>query len=206
MTGTGARRARHDDADEVVAILVGAFFSDPTWSWAFPDPGRRVELQRWMWGLLVDGALRYPWVWLSHGNTSTSVWIPPDGTELTAEQEASFEPALVERSTGADASRVLGALEMFEQAHPRTEPHYYLSLLATRPEQTGHGYGLGLLADNLREIDQHPAPAYLEASNPGNVPLYRRYGFEVHGSFQLPDGGPEVVTMWREATPAGQAR
>lgn len=41
----------------------------------------------------------------------------------------------------------------------------------------------------------------LEASNLANVPLYERYGFEVRGSFILPEDGPEVFTMWREAAP-----
>jgi predicted acetyltransferase len=79
-------------------------------------------------------------------------------------------------------------------------PHFYLSLLGTDPRQAGHGYGLGLLADNLRRIDDLGAPAYLEASNTANVPLYERYGFEVLSSFQ-PTGGPLVFTMWREPRP-----
>src|SRR5674476_1085532 len=64
------------ERDDVVAILVGAFHDDPTWSWAFPDPSLRAEQHRRLWGLFVDGAMRYPWVWLTPGNTATSVWIP----------------------------------------------------------------------------------------------------------------------------------
>ena len=89
------------------------------------------------------------------------------------------------------------ALEVFEQSHPHEAPHYYLSLLGTDPRHLGHGYGLALLADNLRRIDEEAMPAYLEASNPANLPLYERYGFRQVGSFALP-GGPEVPTMWRE--------
>jgi len=33
------------------------------------------------------------------------------------------------------------------------------------------------------------------------VPLYQRYGFVLHGSFRMPEGGPEVVTMWRDPQP-----
>ena len=77
---------------DVVAILVSAFYDDPTWSWAFPDPSLRAEQHRRLWGLFVDGAMRYPWVWLTPGNTATSVWIPPNGTDLSQEQEAALEP------------------------------------------------------------------------------------------------------------------
>jgi predicted acetyltransferase len=76
-------------------------------------------------------------------------------------------------------------------------------LLATRTEHRGHAYGLRLLAENLREIDEAGLPSYLEASNPANVPLYMRHGFEVLGSFTVPEGGPEVFTMWRDPRPLG---
>jgi ribosomal protein S18 acetylase RimI-like enzyme len=191
------RRASGRDSADVVAILVSAFYDDPTWSWAFPDPSRRAEQHRRLWGLFVAGALRYPWIWLAAGNTATSVWIPPHGTDLSDEQEAAVESAIVEM-LGADASRVLRAVEMFDRAHPRDVPHFYLSLLGTSVEQRGRGYGLGLLADNLRLIDEARMPCYLEASNPANVALYERHGFAVLDSFVLPAGGPEVFTMWRD--------
>jgi len=193
--------ASPQDSGEVVSILASAFHDDPTWSWAFPDPSARAEQHKWLWGLFVDGAMRYPWVWLTPGNTATSVWIPPDGTEFSPEQEAAMETTLVEMC-GAGAPRVLRTFEMFEQAHPRGVPHYYLTLLGTRAEHRGHGHGLGLLADNLRRIDETGLPSYLEASNSANVPLYMRHGFEVLDSFQLPEGGPEVFTMWRDAPSA----
>jgi hypothetical protein len=40
--------------------------------------------------------------------------------------------------------------------------------------------------------------AGLESSNPRNVPLYERLGFEVTGHLQV-GGSPEVVTMRRAA-------
>ena len=196
------RVASPQDRDDVVAILVSAFYDDPTWSWAFPDPSLRAEQHRRLWGLFVEGAMRYPWVWLTPGNTATSVWIPPNGTDLSQEQEAALEPTIVEM-LGADAAPVIHAFELFDRAHPREVPHFYLSLLATSAAHQGRGYGLGLLAGNLRLIDEAGMPAYLEASNPANVTLYSRYGFEVGGSFKLPGDGPEVFTMWRDAASLG---
>lgn len=149
----GPRVATHDDVHDVVAILVSAFYDDPTWSWAFPDPAKRAEQHRRLWGLFVKGAMRYPWVWLSAGNTATSVWIPPHGTDFSGEQEAVLEPTIVEMM-GAGAVRVMDAFDMFDEAHPRDVPHYYLSLLGTSAEHRGRGYGLGLLAANLRRIDE----------------------------------------------------
>jgi len=74
---------------------------------------------------------------------------------------------------------------MFDQAHPRGVPHFYLTLVGTSVDHRGHAYGLRLLAENLRHVDEAGLPSYLEASNPANVPLYMRYGFEVLDSFTL---------------------
>jgi ribosomal protein S18 acetylase RimI-like enzyme len=186
------------DVDRVVEVLAGAFNSDPLWGWAFPDPQRRREQHRQLWQLCVEAAMRFPSVWLAAGGTAASVWIPPGESEFSAAEEARFEP-LVNELLGDQAWRAFEAFALLEQVHPHDQPHYYLSLLGTDPQQRGHGHGLGLLADNLVRIDEEGMPAYLEASNPANVELYRRYGFEVVNSVQPSDGAPEVATMWREA-------
>jgi GNAT superfamily N-acetyltransferase len=203
--GTWPRRATGDDAATVTEILVRAFYNCPTWGWVFPDPAVRAEQHRALWGLLVAGGLRYPWVWLGAGGVTTSVWIPPGGTEMSEEQEAGIEPML-ERMPGAGARRVMATLDAFDAAHPHDEPHYYLSLLGTDPAHHANGYGLGLLADNLRLVDEERMPVYLEASNPANVALYARYGFVEVGAIELPGGVPTVPTMWRPARPAGGSR
>jgi len=184
--------------DRAVAILVEAFHDDPTWAWAFPDVTTRREHHRWFWRLFVDGARRYPFVWLTHDEVAVSVWIPPGGSELTSAQEGEMVAGLRER-LGAGADRVMRAFDLFEQHHPREEPHYYLSLLGTDPEYLGHGHGLGLLADNLAVVDGFGSPCYLEASNSGNVPLYERLGFVVRDQFEPFVDGPTVNTMWRES-------
>ena len=204
----GHERARPTVVDaasieECVRILVGAFYDDPLWSWAFPDDARRRDQHAVVWRLMVEGAMRYPWTWLSADGAATSVWVPPGGTELDDAAAAGLEATLTDL-LGPDAGRVLGALAALEDAHPRDADHFYLSLLGTDPSRRGHGYGLGLLAENLREIDALGMPAYLESSNEANVALYARHGFVPVGTATPPDG-PEVVTMWREPRPAPDA-
>jgi GNAT superfamily N-acetyltransferase len=198
------RRASAEDASVVTEILVRAFNNCPTWGWVFPDPKERANQHRLLWGQFVEGALRYPWVWLAAGDVTTSVWIPPGGSEMTDGQFERLETSLV-CLLGNGADRALAAFDAFDAAHPHDEPHYYLSLLGTDPAHYGNGYGLGLLGENLRLVDAEGMPAYLEASNPANVALYERYGFRQIGSFQLPGGGPAVPTMWRPAGGLGSA-
>ena len=185
-------------------ILAGAFYRDPLWGWAFPDDARRFEQHRAVWGTFVDAAIRYPWVRMNESGTAVALWIPPGGSELTDEGEAAFEPLIVSM-LGDDAPLVIDAFAALEHAHPHDEPHFYLSLLGTDPQHLGRGYGLGLLEDNLREIDALGMPAYLESSNPGNVALYVRHGFEPRAAVSIPHGGPDIVTMWRPSRPTPQS-
>jgi GNAT superfamily N-acetyltransferase len=106
------------------------------------------------------------------GFETVSVWIPPSGTELSANGEQRL-PGLLRVLVGSRASEVAELLRRFDQAHPRNEPHYYLSLLGTRDEHRGRGLGMALLKQNLARIDAERMPAYLESSNPANNHRYR---------------------------------
>jgi len=45
--------------------------------------------------------------------------------------------------------------------------------------------------------DAEGVPAYLESSDPANVPLYERHGFSVAGEVTIVDG-PTIPLMWRD--------
>ena len=185
------------DLSLVTETISLAFHDDPTWGWAFPDPARRQEQYAVFWRLLIEGALRYPWVLMTGAGEAVAVWIPPGGTELAEEAEARLAPML-EGLVGSRADEVLELLDRFDAAHPREEPHYYLSLLATHPAQTGRGLGMALLAESLARIDKEGMPAYLESSNPANDHRYERLGFARIGEFNPPGSSTPVTTMWRD--------
>jgi GNAT superfamily N-acetyltransferase len=186
------------DLDAVTETIGLAFHEDPTWSWAFPNEGRRQEQYAIFWRFMIAGAMRYPWVLMTDGCAAAAVWIPPGGTEIAEADEARVEP-LLEELVGARAAEILELLERFEAAHPRDEPHYYLSLLGTHPAHAGRGLGMALLAESLQRIDSEGAPAYLESSNPANNHRYERHGFAKIGEFYPPTSDVPVTAMWREA-------
>jgi GNAT superfamily N-acetyltransferase len=180
-----------------VRTLARAFYADPVWSWVFPDPRRRLEQHRAIWQLVAEAAVEYESAWQVDRCASVALWIPPGRPELRPEDEERLEQLLREM-LGEGAARALNTFERFEAAHPKDEPHYYLSLLATNPDYSGRGLGMGLLADGLARIDAEGAPAFLESSNPVNTPRYELLGFAVCGEFELSEDGPNVTQMWRE--------
>jgi GNAT superfamily N-acetyltransferase len=187
------RTATASDLAGLTDTLTAAFATDPLWSWAFPDP---KDLAVW-WKFCIGSALRYPWVWISGDYAAVSVWIPPDGIELTDEEEERVEP-LIRDLIGPRADDVMELLKRFEASHPREGPHYYLSLLGTHPDSRGGGLGMALLADNLERMDAEGVPAFLESSNPGNNARYEGLGFRRVGEFTTPGGERTVATMWRD--------
>jgi predicted GNAT family N-acyltransferase len=96
-------------------------------------------------------------------------------------------------------SRIVAAqkvADVMKESHPE-EPHWYLMIIGTDPSVRGKGFGQALMRSRLDRCDDEHAPAYLEASKPELVPYYQRFGFEVSGEINLPDGGPNMWPMWR---------
>lgn len=193
------RPATLGDLDRLTEIMTGAFASDPVWGgWAFPhpDPSRRAELRSRFWRFNLQSALRYPTPRITEGGGAAAIWIPPGGKDLDEAAEADLKPLLADL-VGDHADAFMAGIEAFDEAHPHDPPHYYLSLFATHEDHRGKGIGMQLLADNLAEIDIEGMPAYLESSNPANIPRYESVGFVKVGEFTLPNG-PTLDTMWRE--------
>jgi ribosomal protein S18 acetylase RimI-like enzyme len=58
------------------------------------------------------------------------------------------------------------------------------------------GLGGALMRYAIERCDADKMLAYLESSNPRNIPLYERHGFEVMGEIKV-GAGPTVTPMLR---------
>jgi len=166
-------------------------------TWTFPDAHARPAGLFRLMRAWAAAAARYPWVRMTDRAEAVAVWLPPGKPEMTAEEEAEFE-ALVGELVGGRAPELEALFERFEEHHPAEPPHYYLSLWGTHRDHAGRGLGTALIRQDLARIDSERAPAYLESTNPANLPRYEALGFERMGEFG-PAGGPVITTMWRAA-------
>src|SRR5882757_4089648 len=141
MATSPVRVSAPADVDAIVATITTAFFDDPLWGPAFPDRIRRAQQASAFWRLLVTSAQRYPWLFVTENVESAAVWIPPGGVELTEPEQDGFDGFLVGISSRSIADGILAIVEDFEAARP-TEPHFYLSLLATHDDHRGAGLGM----------------------------------------------------------------
>jgi ribosomal protein S18 acetylase RimI-like enzyme len=120
-----------------------------------------------------------------------ALWLPPG---VSPDEEAMV--SLVEDSL--DETRRQEMFTVFEQMaqfHP-TEPHWYLPLIGVDPVHQGTGVGSALLRHVTERFDREGAVAYLESSNPRNIPLYERHGFKQVGQIQA-GSSPVMVAMVR---------
>ena len=83
-----------------------------------------------------------------------------------------------------------------EEAHPAM-PQWYLPWFGVNCALQGQGLGSRLMTPCLEIVDQEHLPAYLDSTNPRNVPFYERHGFEVTGQWQAGDS-PPIISMLRE--------
>ncbi len=68
--------------------------------------------------------------------------------------------------------------------------------MGVEPNAQGSGLGGALMRHAVARCDDEGAMAFLESSNPRNVSLYERHGFEAMGQIQI-GAGPLVTPMLR---------
>jgi GNAT superfamily N-acetyltransferase len=190
----GVARVTPQDEAAAAAVLADAFYDDPFVSWMLPSDARRRE----RFGRICAGLLR-----VTRGRNhalrtaddgACALWLAPGEKALTYPEIARMTPAA--RGFGRRLPRTLAVLDLMDRKHPR-EPHWYLFLVGSDPARRGKGHGRAVIQPVLDECDRDDIPAYLESSNPANVPYYARYGFEVTGELRRA-GSPPLIPMWRE--------
>ncbi|MDT5189263.1 MAG: hypothetical protein QOI28_1514 [Mycobacterium sp.] len=203
MNCVAARPATRADIGALSVTLGRAFFDDPVMCWMLPDADqRRRKLHRLFAALTRYHHLSRGGVEVApdgNGIGGAALWDPPGKWQTSRIDELRAMPGLL-LAFGASLRRGLEVGELMKEAHPE-EPHWYLAVIGSDPAVRGKGFGQALMRSRLDRCDAEHAPAYLESSNPHNVPYYERFGFEVTGEIKLParDGtpGPSLVPMWR---------
>ena len=134
--------------------------------------------------------------WVRDGTVgAATLWDPPGQRKPGLVEQLITTPTML----WAFRSRVpasMRVMELMEKHHPE-EPHWYLMLIGSDPSVRGAGFGHALMRSRLDRCDAEGSPAYLENSNPKNEAYYLRFGFEIMGEINLPDGGPPMWPMWR---------
>ena len=180
-------------AEQAVAVIVLAFSTDPAARWSYPDPDRYLTHFPAIVRAFGGRAFAHGGAHHLSDFSGAALWLRP-GIQPDEEALAS----VLRRSVAAERqAAVFAVFEQMARYHPR-QPHWYLPLIGIDPVHQRKGYGSALLQHALSQCDREHAPAYLESTNPVNVPLYERYGFKVLATIQI-GSSPPIFPMLRAA-------
>lgn len=179
------------DKDPAAETIVLAFSADPMARWTWPHAHQYLAAMPRMVRAFGGKAFSNGSAFCTDNYAGAALWLPPgvhpDEEELGAVVESTVAPSL--------AAETAAVFEQMATYHP-TEPHWYLPLIGVDPAHQGEGHGEALMAYALARCDHDHALAYLESSNPRNIPFYRGHGFEPLGTIQV-GSSPTLVPMLR---------
>jgi ribosomal protein S18 acetylase RimI-like enzyme len=141
------RPARPEDFDPLADVLARAFYDDPVTAWFYPDAARRMRHARRFFGIRLRQLAVHELTFTTSQRSGAALWAPPGHWRESLRQslmQLPMLPVLLPRIV-----RSTQAVREIERHHP-IEPHFYLSVVGTDPDQQGGGVGSALLAPVLR--------------------------------------------------------
>ncbi len=186
------RSAAVSEVDPVVSCVVAAFITDPVARFAWPKPHDHLRHFPAVIRAFAGGSFEHGTAYVTHDFCGAALWLPPgvhfDGDAVERLFRETVEPEHLDD--------MLGMFEEMDELHP-DEPHWYLPLIGVEPNAQGRGLGGALMRHAVARCDREKMIAYLESSNPRNITLYERHGFERMGEIQV-GAGPLMTPMLRQ--------
>ena len=183
--------ATASDEASIIDVLVRANWADPAARWVWPDSQRFLMYFPSFVRAFGGKAFAHGSAYYIDDYIGAALWLPPD---VHPDENALI--ALLQRTVSDQIQKdVFAVFEQMGRYHP-SEPHWYLPLMGVDPSQQSKGFGSALLQHILIQFDRNNKLAYLESSNPRNIPLYKRHGFELLGTIQT-GTSPSISPMLR---------
>ncbi len=186
------KTATPSDEASIIDVLVRAFRMDPAVRWVWSDP-QQYNMHFPNFVKAFGGkAFTHGTAYYVDNYMGAALWLPPD-VHPDEEMMMSVLQQTVPQHIQED---VFAVFDQMSRYHP-SEPNWYLPILGVDPSRHGKGFGSALLQHTLVQCDRENKLAYLESSNPKNIPLYERHGFKLLGKIQA-GRSPTIFPMLRK--------
>lgn len=191
MTKPIIKTADAVDEASIIDVLVRANSADPAARWVWPDSQQFLLHFPSFVRAFGGKAFAHGSAYYVDGYVGAALWLPPN-----VHPDENALTALLQRTVSDQIQKdVVTVFEHMGRYHPN-EPHWYLPLMGVDPSQQNKGFGSALLQHTLIQVDRDNHLAYLESSNPRNISLYKRHGFDLLGTIQI-GTSPSIAPMLR---------
>jgi len=180
--------AASGELDPVVHTLTLAFSTDPVMRWMLPSPQHYLDHWPELITTYCGDAVGEGTAFRTADFSGAALWRAP-GKGPDEERMGAFIAAHIRPEIHED---FMGLLAEMDRYHPHEEPCWYLAAIGVDPARQGEGLGSVLMKHANRLLDDARVLGYLESSNPANITLYQRHGFEIMG--EIRSGTAPVVT------------
>jgi ribosomal protein S18 acetylase RimI-like enzyme len=181
------------EVSQAIATLILAFSTDPVARWIYDDRHQYLRHIPLLFHALGKSSFESGTGQRTSDGLGVALWLPPG----VHGDHGALEAVITESISGEKLGEVSAVFEQTEHYRP-TDPHWYLSLIGVKALHRNKGCGAALLQHELRQCDREHRAAYLWSSNPLNIRLYERHGFEIAGTIQV-GSSPPIFPMVRQA-------
>jgi ribosomal protein S18 acetylase RimI-like enzyme len=176
-----------------MAVVLMGFSTDPAARWMYAEANEYLTHFPKFIKLFAGKAFENDSAFYAENFSGAALWLPPDVHPDDEPLIKLFEETVAEEKL----DDMFAVFEQMGDFHP-DEPHWYLPMIGVDTFQQSKGIGSLLMKHALSICDREQMTAYLESSNPRNIPLYERFGFEVVGKIQV-GSSPPITPMVRKA-------
>ena len=191
---TGIVSVPSSEANKAFAALTSGFIADPVMRWIYPEAHSYIESFPKLLRVLAGTAFEDGTAYAAEDYSGAALWLSPG---KTGDEEGALNviEETVRSEIRDDLYTMLAEMDTY---HPDDAPCWYLPFIGVDVARQGRGLGSALMQHALERCDKDGVQAYLESSNPANISLYERHGFQVMGRIDA-GSAPPIHPMIRPA-------
>jgi|SRR5208282_867999 ribosomal protein S18 acetylase RimI-like enzyme len=189
---TIVKSASSEQKNALISTIAAAFVTDPLARWICPEAHQYFSCINEFVEAFGGASFPHGSAYYVKGYRGAALWLPP----MVQPNEEKMMAIIKDNIPDERLDAAFSVFEKMGSFHPN-EPHWYLPLIGVDPSHQARGYGSLLMRHAVERCDREKRLAYLESSNPRNLSLYIRQGFELIGTIQVADS-PPVFPMLRK--------
>jgi GNAT superfamily N-acetyltransferase len=177
-------KAKKNDKKWITDLLVRSFSDNPSVNYIICGNRRRPERIAALMEYSFDICMRFGEVWLSDDRRGCALLLFPQNKQ-TSFFSVWLDLKFIFCAVGLAAlGRVLRREQLINGKQPKIDM-IYLWFIGVEPLVQHFGLGSKLLSEILKRSETLGFPVYLETSVAGNLPWYKRFGFDVYNELDL---------------------